>query len=64
MLLQPPGLPGLLRHTLPHWPYATAVDQALVDRGVPPGTVRVERLPGERMRIRLSARFSALLLDL
>jgi hypothetical protein len=39
--------------TLPHWPYATAVDQALVDRGVPPGTVRVERLPGERMCIRL-----------
>ncbi|MCX4460677.1 hypothetical protein OG585_50270 (plasmid) [Streptomyces sp. NBC_01340] len=38
-------------HTLPHWPYATAVDQALVDRGVPRGTVRVERLPGERMCI-------------
>ncbi|MCX4617716.1 hypothetical protein [Streptomyces mirabilis] len=50
-------------HTVPHWPYATAVDQALVDRGVPPGIVRVD-LGDERMRIRLSARFSALLLDL
>jgi hypothetical protein len=52
---------------VPHWPYATAVDQALVDRGVPPGTVRLNlgARPDERMRIRLmSARFSALLLDL
>ncbi|MFE4758453.1 hypothetical protein ACFRIB_51325 [Streptomyces mirabilis] len=42
--------------TLPHWPYATAVDQALVDRGVPPGTVRLNlgARPDERMRIRLS----------
>ncbi|WAU82499.1 DUF6292 family protein [Streptomyces sp. Qhu-G9] len=41
MLLNPPGLlrPGLL----PHWPYARAVDQALTDRGIAPGTVRVER---------------------
>ncbi|MFE2972227.1 hypothetical protein ACFXKC_53515 [Streptomyces sp. NPDC059340] len=27
------------------------MDQALGGRGVPPGTVRVERLPGERMCI-------------
>ncbi|WP_256259528.1 hypothetical protein [Streptomyces mirabilis] len=42
------------------------MDQALVDRGVPPGTVRLNlgARPAERMRIRLSARFSALLLDL
>ncbi|MFD9443850.1 hypothetical protein ACFWBR_31270 [Streptomyces sp. NPDC060006] len=41
MLLNPPGL---LRHgLLPHWPYAQAVDQALTDCGIPPGTVRVER---------------------
>lgn len=55
MLLQPPGLPGLLPRALPHWPYATAVDQALVGRGVPPGTVRLNlgARPGERMRIRL-----------
>ncbi|WAU82386.1 DUF6292 family protein [Streptomyces sp. Qhu-G9] len=41
MLLNPPGLlrPGLL----PHWPYAQDVDQALTDRAIPPGTVRVER---------------------
>ncbi|NMI55688.1 MULTISPECIES: hypothetical protein [unclassified Streptomyces] len=40
-------------HTLPHWPYTTAVDQALVDRGVPPGIVRVDlgARPDERMRI-------------
>lgn len=53
MLLQPPGLPGLLPHALPHWPYAATVDQALVDRGVPPGIIRVDlgaRLD-ERMRI-------------
>ncbi|MCX4411502.1 hypothetical protein OG840_61160 [Streptomyces sp. NBC_01764] len=31
----------MLPHTLPLWPYVTAVDQALVDRGVPPGTVRL-----------------------
>jgi hypothetical protein len=40
---------------LPHWPYATALDQALVGRGVPPGTVRLNLggRPDERMRIRL-----------
>ncbi|MFF7882744.1 hypothetical protein ACH40F_09950 [Streptomyces sp. NPDC020794] len=40
---------------MPHWPYATALDQALVGRGVPPGTVRVDlgARPDERMRIRL-----------
>ncbi|MFF4734233.1 hypothetical protein ACFY3M_55790 [Streptomyces mirabilis] len=56
MLLQPPGLPGLSPRTLPHWFYATAVDQVLVDRGVPPGIVRLNlgTRPGERMRIRLS----------
>ncbi|WP_159064538.1 hypothetical protein [Streptomyces olivochromogenes] len=32
-------------HTLPHWPYATAVGQALVDCGVPPGIVRVDLAP-------------------
>lgn len=55
MLLQPPGLPGLLPRTLPHWPYATAVDQALVGRGVPPGIVRLNlgARPDELMRIRL-----------
>lgn len=53
MLLQPPGLPGLLPRTMPHWPYAAAVDEALVGRGVAPGTVRVGRIPGGRMYIRL-----------
>ncbi|MCX4404369.1 hypothetical protein OG840_22410 [Streptomyces sp. NBC_01764] len=45
----------MLPHTLPHWPYVTAVDQALVDRGVSTGTVRVDlgARPDERMRIRL-----------
>ena len=41
MLLHPPGL--LPYELLPHWPYARAVDQALTDRGIPPGSVRVER---------------------
>lgn len=55
MLLQSPGLPGLLPPTLPHWPYAAVVDQALVGRGVPPGIVRLNlgARPDERMRIRL-----------
>ncbi|MEU2741109.1 hypothetical protein ABZ656_38715 [Streptomyces sp. NPDC007095] len=41
--------------TLPHWPYATALDQALGDRGVPPGIVRLNLggRPDELMRIRL-----------
>ncbi|TPQ17610.1 DUF6292 family protein [Streptomyces sporangiiformans] len=38
MLLDPPGL--LRPELLPHWPYARAVDQALNQRGIPPGTVR------------------------
>ncbi|WP_181652278.1 DUF6292 family protein [Streptomyces sp. WAC00263] len=41
--------------TLPHWPYATALDQALIGRGVPPGIVRLNlgARPDELMRIRL-----------
>ncbi|MDQ1042130.1 DUF6292 family protein [Streptomyces sp. V4I2] len=27
---------------LPHWPYVQAVDEALAERGVPPGTVRAD----------------------
>jgi hypothetical protein len=38
VLLDPPGWPGLR----PHWPYVSAVDQALTDRGIPPGIVRVD----------------------
>jgi hypothetical protein len=38
MLLDPPGWHRLW----PHWPYASAVDQALTDRGVPPGIVRAD----------------------
>ncbi|MFE9686797.1 hypothetical protein [Streptomyces sp. NPDC006285] len=41
MLLRPPGL--LDAATLPHWPYAHALDQELTGRGIPPGAVRVER---------------------
>ncbi|WP_055712060.1 DUF6292 family protein [Streptomyces torulosus] len=41
MLLHPPGL--LPYELLPHWPYARAVDQDLTERGIPPGSVRVER---------------------
>ncbi|MFM9700761.1 hypothetical protein [Streptomyces europaeiscabiei] len=41
MLLHPPGL--LPHELLPHWPYARAVDQAFTGRGIPPGSVRVER---------------------
>ncbi|MBZ3904398.1 DUF6292 family protein [Streptomyces griseiscabiei] len=41
MPLHPPGL--LPYELLPHWPYARAVDQALTERGIPPGAVRVER---------------------
>ncbi|MEU8868239.1 DUF6292 family protein [Streptomyces umbrinus] len=41
VLLNPPGL--LPADTLPHWLYAHAVDQALTGRGIPPGSVRVER---------------------
>ncbi|MBQ0855551.1 hypothetical protein J8N05_46145 [Streptomyces sp. BH-SS-21] len=41
MLLKPPGM--LDPTLLPHWPYAEAVDQALTGRGIPPGTVRIER---------------------
>ncbi|MFD3382259.1 MULTISPECIES: DUF6292 family protein [unclassified Streptomyces] len=54
MLLQPPGLSR--PEMLPHWPYAQAVDEALTDRGIPPGTVRVERsypMHGDRMYIAL-----------
>ncbi|WP_328491327.1 hypothetical protein OHS59_00195 [Streptomyces sp. NBC_00414] len=29
--------------SLPHWPYAQAVDQELASRGIPAGAVRVER---------------------
>ncbi|MEU1259352.1 DUF6292 family protein [Streptomyces chartreusis] len=39
MLLNPPGWsvdPG----DLPHWPYVKAVDDALAERGIPPGSVR------------------------
>jgi hypothetical protein len=32
-----------LPHTLPHWPCAQAVDQALAGRGIPSGTVPVNR---------------------
>ncbi|MFH8470606.1 hypothetical protein [Streptomyces sp. NPDC017991] len=41
MLLNPPGM--LDPASLPHWPYARAVDQELTGRGIPPGAVRVER---------------------
>ncbi|WP_419664877.1 DUF6292 family protein [Streptomyces sp. 2-1] len=41
MLLNPPGL--LPAGSLPHWPYAQAIDQALTAQGIPPGIVRVER---------------------
>ncbi|MFI1414991.1 hypothetical protein ACH4Y0_34430 [Streptomyces sp. NPDC020707] len=41
MFLDPPGL--LDPTLLPHWPYAEAVDQGLTGRGIPPGTVRIER---------------------
>ncbi|MGW1364507.1 DUF6292 family protein [Streptomyces chartreusis] len=39
MLLEPPGWPGQ-PHGLPHWPYVTAVDEALTARSIPPGSVR------------------------
>ncbi|GGX93927.1 hypothetical protein [Streptomyces fructofermentans] len=38
-MLRPPGL--LRPDLLPHWPYAEAVDQALADAGIAPGTVRI-----------------------
>lgn len=38
--MHPPGL--LPYELLPHWPYAQAVDQALTEHGIPPGSVRVE----------------------
>ncbi|WP_404200432.1 hypothetical protein [Streptomyces tauricus] len=41
MLLNPPGM--LEPASLPHWPYAHAVDQELTRQGIPPGAVRVER---------------------
>ena len=41
MLLDPPGL--LPADMLPHWPYAQALDQALIKQGIRPGTGRAER---------------------
>ncbi|MEU5396072.1 hypothetical protein [Streptomyces tibetensis] len=42
MLLDPPGWNRLWPHGVPHWPYASALDQALTDRGIPPGIVRAD----------------------
>ena len=42
MLLDPPGWHRLWKTGLPYWPYAQAVDQALADRGIPPGIVRAD----------------------
>ncbi|MFE9687807.1 hypothetical protein [Streptomyces sp. NPDC006285] len=41
MLLRPPG--PLDPASLPHWPYAQALDRELTHRGIAPGAVRVER---------------------
>ncbi len=42
MLLDPPGWHRVWSHGLPHWPYVQAVEQALTDRGLPPGIVRAD----------------------
>ncbi|MCW8102665.1 hypothetical protein [Streptomyces tauricus] len=42
--------------SLPHWPYAHAVDQELTRQGIPPGAVRVER--GYRYEITMRIVFS------
>jgi hypothetical protein len=39
VLLDPPGPRGAPQE-LPHWPYVQAIDDALIARGTPPGTVR------------------------
>ncbi|WP_449352317.1 DUF6292 family protein [Streptomyces shaanxiensis] len=39
MLLDPPEWRSVPQG-LPHWPYVQAVDDALIARGIPPGTVR------------------------
>ncbi|WP_369220591.1 DUF6292 family protein [Streptomyces sp. R39] len=42
MILNPPGwFPDAARQ-LPHWPYLQAVDETLIGRGIPPGTVRAD----------------------
>ncbi|MEU8851915.1 DUF6292 family protein [Streptomyces sp. NPDC048564] len=43
MILNPPGLTPGAAQRLPHWPYVQAVDEALTERGIPPGTVRADR---------------------
>jgi hypothetical protein len=42
MLLDPPGWHQLYQRDAPHWPYVKAVNQALADRGIPPGIVRAD----------------------
>jgi hypothetical protein len=42
VLLDPPGWHRLWPHGVPHWPYASAVDQELNARGIPPGIVRAD----------------------
>jgi hypothetical protein len=45
VLLDPPGWRAGWSQGLPHWPYVPyiqAVDQALTDRGIPPGIARAD----------------------
>jgi hypothetical protein len=42
LLHDPPGWHRLWSHGLPHWRYLQAVDQALTNRGIPPGIVRAD----------------------